>query len=403
MAQLLLLPPEILVNIIEWIPPSYLPALGSTCKIFHHLVIPRLYHSIYFNKFPHWTGSRQLPPHDEPSTISNLNSFLSSITESENLRSFVTIACFQWVFLNMAGTEPTENTISGILALLLPSLQSLRISALSLFKVIFGLNEFKFPSKVALTSLYLVFEEEVYFSLDFGVEWFSRNRMHCLFTLPSLRHLSIEGVADWHHVGSEPLESSKPKSRFSELKSLSCTATFPASNELTELLTWPKALEKFHYKICGGSTLLSPGKLIDALRPHRDSLHDLHVTGAPGEHGMDETTAEGIEDFPHLKRLSIPIDFLVMSGERSRLFNISLGKREIWEVLPQTLEVLKLEIPEGYEVGNERPCHSSRAYILGGVSEGPKDVMGMLREISHHTRTRYPNLRDVITFPAPRS
>lgn len=368
MRGLNVLPEEILEKIVHNVPHNSLPALGQCSRKFQRLIIPQLYRCVYFDGsnyacpnsnrrhplgiFCKWKRSLpiskpagELPPY-EPSHILKLGSFLRTISKSQYLRSFVAVAAFGW--FNTHGISTPEGRdlqrVTTILSYLLPSLQSVYISAVVPPATII-------PFELNLTSLAVTYD-------NFDGQHSAWVNLYKLFCIKALRHLTIDGMKSWDVWNMPPL-TFRSTSSMSNLTSLYLLRIQAAAIDifLTEVLTWPKALEKLHISsIPDPHQPFSIAHSINPLLSHRESLGEVHISiisnplcRIGGNDGHYDPAVS--RHLTALKRLHIPLEQLMITRSAMEWF---YGLDEwsnflamiLQDTIPPGLEQLTIECPQ---------------------------------------------------------
>ena len=415
-AQLSLLPVEVLALVMDWLPQKSLFALALCSSKFYHLVVPRLYCSVYFGKdnlsnierewrefrlrkhFVSWRKTSRKNMWLDPehlSQISNLHFFRRSIANSPLLRPYIVSLSLEWC---SDATPLVELEVAVILKLLGPSLRSLYLAPAT-----YEIMSSSYESLVSLAIRYRDLDWEEY---EPGVDY-----LYSLFTIPTLLHLSIEDFRSWDRF--QPVKSTTGKSRSSNVTSLSFPKTISDGNDLAKLLTWPRALKSFYIELAvdeewDGPVLavdeewygpmtqrLSPRRLIEALLPQKDYLRKIHITGREDNNNIDDTVDDRLRKFSSLRRLNIQIEFVFIAQQMRVFLDLYLGQRpqKIWELLPPGLEELQLEIPKDFRwvekiLPNGRPC----------LYETGQELANEICEIAQHKKTCYPSLQEVMVM-----
>lgn len=360
-----LFPEELLVKIIRNVPHNCLPALGQCSRKFQRLIVPQLYRCVYFdgnayacrttyypdplNAFCRWKGSlpvfqpadKELPSH-EPTQIFKLDSFLRIIQSSGYLRSQVTVAAFGW--FDPHGVAVPEGwdlqRVTIILSYLLPSLQSVYLSAIVPPATII-------PIELNLTSLALSYDK-------FDGQSFTIAGLHNLFCIKGLRHLTLDGIKTWDRWIA-PHRNFRNQDFESNLISLSLhNILAPVDVFLRDIMTWPKALEKFYISIVPDQRFTT----VDVIYPllnHRQSLTELDIRTIYDlpcnlrRNGGYSAPAKS-RDFYALKHLCIPLEHFII--ERLGMVqalgsdDLDFSAQILYDTIPPELEQLTIECPE---------------------------------------------------------
>lgn len=402
MQSLNVLPEELLEKIIQNIPHNSLPALGQCSRKFQRLIVPQLYRCVYFDgsnytcprsnrlgpldAFCKWKGSLPvskpagaLPPH-EPSQILKLGPFLRTISRSQQLRYLVTVAAFGWFDTHGISTPEGMDLqrVTSILSYLLPSLQSVYLSAVIPPATII-------PSELNLTSLAV-------FDNNFANQLFTSVSLYKLFCIKALNHLTIDGVKSWD-AWSMPLWMFHATNSSSNLNSLFLLRIRADALEvlLRDVLSWPKALEKLHISIIPDPQQpFSIAHLINPLLNQRKSLKELQISTV-SDPPCPDSGADGHFDpaesrhLTALKRLCIPLEHLM--GTRSAMERYygpdewsDFSEMTINDTIPPGLEQLTIECPQ--EMQDERSMFTQHLSFWW-------------ENIWKHV-AKYPNLKDTL-------
>lgn len=392
-------PEELLVKIIRNVPHNSLPALGRCSRKFQRLIVPQLYRCVYFNgnayacrttyypdpldAFCRWKRSlpvskpadKGLPSH-EPSQIFKLGCFLRTIQSSGYLRSQVAVAAFGWY--DPHGVAVPEGwdlqRVTTILSYLLPSLQSVYLSAIVPPTTII-------PFELNLTSLALSYDK-------FDGQSFTIEGLHNLFRIKGLRHLTLEGIKYWDRWIT-PRWNFRDQGFVSNLISLSLhNIKAPVDVFLRDIMTWPKALEKVYISIIPDQRF-STAHAIYPLLAHRQSLTELDIKTiydlpctVRGNGGYPEAAKSS--HLYALKRLCIPLEHFIITRlgmvRALGLDDLDFSAQILHDTIPPGLEQLTIECPE--ETDDElNPFHHQ-------LSLWQKDI--------RKHQGYYPNLKDVI-------
>lgn len=392
-------PEEILENIIRNIPHNSLPALGQCSRKFQRLIVPQLYRCVFFDGsnyeypdtnslrvFRKWKRSlpickrtdKYLPPY-EPSRIFKLGPFLRSISKSEYLRSLVEVAAFGWFNTNGMTVPKGRDLlrVTTILSYLLPSLQSVSLSAVVPQATII-------PFDLNLTSLSLFYD-------NFGGQSIRMQDLYNLFCIEALRHLTLDG-GKFRGIQNKPRWDFSPEDSVSNLTSLSIRRIYYISNILESIIGWPKALEKLDYNIVPDQHWwCSVGHLIYPALRQRESLKELYISTVSDPacpvrgDSLSYDPAEN-RSFNALKRLLVPLEHLIITS-LSMEWQVHLGlersdfpRLTLYDTIPPGLEELTIECPHETQDMQSRFAHE--------LSSWQKDIW------KYHAF--YPNLRNII-------
>lgn len=317
------LPEEIWADIVHYVSHEALPKLAVCSRTLHRLATMRLYCCVLGNNCwatcPGDLGSFQqstipiipgnpirtskpcseyYPPY-EPTYIHDLLRFCQTVKTSQNLRELIEVADlnlipfwqgYQW---DIPHSE---------LPCLLPSVRSLRLQT----------NGFPidFAPMRKLESLKYCFRQRTHMPeernsqgepYDLGPTY-----IHSIFSLPFLTSLTLTSTEGWDYDNGT---ARNLVAGISNVTRLALSFDGEPVSWLTEILSWPKALELLHveYKPDVSEELteaIDKGfrRVSAALCPHRESLKELIIirderdliVGAPPKAVQD--------DFPHLER-----------------------------------------------------------------------------------------------------
>lgn len=388
-------PEELLVKIIRNVPHNSLPAVGRCSRKFQRLIVPQLYRCVYFDgnayacrrtyypdpldAFCSWKGSlpvsqpadKDLPSH-EPTQIFKIDSFLRTIQSSGYLRSQVAVAAFGWY--DPHGIAVPEGwdlqRVTTILSYLLPSLQSVYLSAILPPVTII-------PFELNLTSLALSYDK-------FDHQNFKIAGLHDLFRIKGLRHLTLDGIKTWDRWIA-PRWNFRDQGFVSNVISLYLhNILAPVDVFLRDIMTWPKALEKVYISIVPDQRFTTANAIYPLLE-HRQSLtemdirmiHDLPCT-VRGNGGYFEPAKSN--HFHALKHLCIPLEhFKITRLEMVRAAgsdDLDFSAQILHDTIPPGLEQLTIECPE--ELDDEMSL----------------EMLLWQKNIKKYQRC-YPNLKDV--------
>ena len=404
MDRLSRLPEELTSDIVRQVAHQSLPTLASVSHQFHRLVMPRLYRCVYYDEIEGrdsyrvnsaihigTKGTTMIRPNrgDWPlcqsSRIFELDLFLRTINTCPETRSHIITAGF-----DLFGViKRTSAIVREIIDLLLPSLQILDVSPF-----IYNLEP---TIDKALKSLRTSYDFWTHVDL-------ARTYLLSLFQIPTLRNLFIENIPDWktfHTRGwclpQHPADRSR--SRTSNVTSLSFPIGMPFTDDLMEILSWPKALEVFELgPPAGGHGLIldslpSPRKLAEVLSLQQHSLRELYIADHQCKQTKtvsDDAALGDLHNFSALNRLCVLKHFLVISNEHTRPFTKDdLTRPQIWEILPPSIGELRLEIEP-----------DSRWYDTSNfpVADKARELATWLSELVKHKRTHSPNLQEIVVW-----
>jgi len=210
-----------------------------------------------------------------------------------------------------------------------------------------------FDTKFAITSnvtfLEIVYPDEELLNNNYNNSRYDvnlheglRDSVYSLFCIISLRYLSIKSARTWEaFILLSLIDSSRVGT--SNIVSLLLPNTVALSRDLTEILTWPKALRYFYHDIStnerrnyfqnyGSEQLASPNVFIEGLNTQRHVVVGLMYNNVEDCSGSDDTTfGTALREFVNLKRLALSRDCLFGDGE--------IGESQpLYETLPPNLE-----------------------------------------------------------------
>ena len=409
-------PEELTSQIVQQVAHESLPALASVSHQFHRLVIPRLYRCVYYDEMDEINerdtyrvtsaihiGTRDTTmtrpnsgdwPLCQSSKIFKLNLFLRTINTCPEIRSQITTVGFYMSGLingNFFVSDIMDLLIvSDIIDLLLSSLQILDVSPFS--------YNLKPTVDMALKSLRTCygFWTHQWCQDPAGIYLFS------LFQIPTLRNLFIENLPppwDTLRTHRPQYPADRSRSRTSNVTSLSLTVGMPFTDDLMEILSWPKALEVFELGRPPASldgpvldALPSPRKLAEVLSLQQHSLRELYVADHLCKETKtisDDATLGDLHNFVALNRLCVPKHYLVISEEHTRPFTKDdLTKPHIWEILPPSIGELRLEIRSDSRWYDTEPPFADKA----------RELATWLSGLVEHKSTHCPNLQEIVVW-----
>jgi hypothetical protein len=187
-----------------------------------------------------------------------------------------------------------------------------------------------FDTKFAITSnvtfLEIVYPDEDLLNDDYNDSRYDvdlheglRDSVYSIFSIPTLRHLSLKYARTWHAFNPlPPIDDSRAGT--SNVISLSLPGTVPLSRDLKEILTWPKALRHIYHENVpndsnffqnhGMEQITSPEVFIKGLHAQRYTIEELIYNNGVDCSSNDETTfGTALKEFVQLKRLAVTRDF----------------------------------------------------------------------------------------------
>ncbi|CAG8980452.1 hypothetical protein HYALB_00012043 [Hymenoscyphus albidus] len=285
-----------------------------------------------------------------------------------------------------------------------------------------------------ITSLHIL--QEYYPSLSEGLlNNGERNMIYDLCAVPEhLESVSIAGKRGWAEFGDEfrPLGNG-PDGRMEKTLGLTClslTNSSAPSDDLYELLTWPKALKSFHFEIdrldTDGSEYRYHNSEADKFMllefqmalydTHSDTLEELFVFGEDCIliYNIEDFTEVScypgqtldLHNFPRLKRLGLPVTWL--SSPKSLLRYHSgdeIHPLHMSQILPPNLEELQI----GFSGGRlneyiddifpfaKPPKVPTVSHVKTVYFPMPGELIQVLKGVCQG-RARYPKLREVVLW-----
>lgn len=381
------LPKEILDLITESIPRSSILNVCRACRTLQQVAVIQLYKDVYFRSMGQ-TGSYPEEPVDHPNELANmrirraqyssrindLSLFLRTIISSPSLRSLVFHATFEW---GHRFHHQFKMVITTTLSFISSQLKTLRYSS--------PFWDFSAPH-LPLTSIRTPYPDWSRSSDRLG-----REHAYALFMTPTLRkitflqHDTIEGFP------SGPFMS---MARSSNVESLFMLNLRQIYKDLLEVLTWPKALKSFYCEL--RETLygrpITIMQVKQALYVQRDSLEQIIISTCV--HQLDQTCigdfANSLHDFPVLKRLAIPMEYLLL-GHPTTENNIIATSPD--HLLPPNLEELHLDISEVALFPQFRLSSLDPDWV-----RDDSQVKSLMQEILIHKKEYFPCLRRILLW-----
>lgn len=164
-----------------------------------------------------------------------------------------------------------------------------------------------------------------------------------LFQIPSLHRIEIEAMAILCHL-IPPSCHQRGTSNVKEISFINCG---PLSEELTELLLWPKDLQTLDFDV-RHDDLIETNKIIQTLTPLRHSLQDLTITYEEGEGDGLPYPQPAFRGFSKLRKLEIPFLLLMQYSNSSHNHNTAVTL-PLHGHLPSTLEDLRILLPPSFK------------------------------------------------------
>jgi hypothetical protein len=131
-------------------------------------------------------------------------------------------------------------------------------------------------------------------------------------------------------------------------------------------------------------------------------LEEIFIEGVWQFAGRDYSTLGPLHEFSTLKRLGAAVDYLCSWIRNQEEDDFDETAPDIYEVLPNTLEELQLEVYSNFswsvrpDPRNRRRTNYSKTHPH--LTATGDDLRERLLEIAHHKDERYPNLKTVAVF-----
>ncbi|CAG8951372.1 hypothetical protein HYFRA_00007284 [Hymenoscyphus fraxineus] len=450
-----LFPPELLRHILKKSSPRTLPQAALVCRRWNIIATPFLYRYVYYSSqsdipiqavdgrtdkkfaFPDWSspnrqsiGSYDRQERQNAFAIVNYESFLRTMEESEKLRALVKGVSVFW-----------KPSIRGcrLMEVLRSSNLNIHVSVAELLDHDPDADPDEDPENcIQKNIISFHIPQWYYFALsdELRVGGGERNMIYDLCAVPQhLESVSIAGKREWAQFEDDivPLGDG-PDGEMEKtlgLTSLSLTNSTAPSDDLYELLTWPKALRSFHFEIdrldADGSKYMNHNREVDNFMllefqmalyaTHSDTLEELFIFGE------DCIISDDIEDFtdcfysgqtldlhnfPRLKRLGLPVTWL--SPPESLLRHQKPSDDDIHplrmsQILPPNLEELQIGFPGGrlneyiddifpFAKTPDIPTVSHEQTVYFPM---PGELIQVLKGVCQG-RARYPKLREVVLW-----
>lgn len=223
-------------------------------------------------------------------------------------------------------------------------------------------------------------------------------KLLAFFQIPSLRYVILDSMLRPNCV--VPEKCRKPRtSNVTELEFVKCG---PISKEISDLLSWPRDLQKLCFSVAMADGLnryaydsgsFSMAGILDALSPLEDSLQDLSIiiTDYAGSMPDEPLQDKAFQSFKKLKRLHIPLELLfefLDDDYPSPPYNValSLGTR-----LPYCLQELV------FDVDPDLPWITDHDVEIEALvpSNQAKELFEWLLTLAEYKSRCFPNLKKV--------
>lgn len=382
------LPKEMLGNIVELLPQSSLLDVCLACRSLYKAAVVKLYNHVYFSDrmtfgIPGLDVDRSDAVEDiilkraqSSSRIKNLSLFLRTIMVSPSLRSLVCHATFD---LTKNDCESTSQGVRTMLSLIGRQLQTLHYST--------GYWDFGAP-QLPLTSIQTKYPGWKRSGNEYGM-----SHAYALFMTPTLRHVSfqLDNVAEEFFQPGDSFAVSNS----SNVESLSLNNLGRISNDLGEMMTWPKTLKSFYCELRIGldglpsATVPQLSRLLSFRQKSLEQVIISHVSGWNAD--FHSTFGKEFREFPMLKRLELPREYLSAGGTYCDSEQIA---DSLDLVLPPNLEELQLDISKD---ATSITFESNLPFLEDSSSEDLK-ITKMMQHIAIRKQALYPSLRRVVLW-----
>lgn len=364
-------------------------------NLYNNVKLSTVYHTIHFlhPDAKVYSEHKWLFDESHSTAIHDIVKFARTIEGSEDLRSLVSKASFQWGSSIDAVTKPE---VLKILKLIGSSLQTLHYAP----------AEWDFE----IHKLYQVSSVNMPYPASSRRD-ISTEEVYSLFSVPTLRQITLHHCKNllkpqiYAYTRCEPRpwpDQSKAKTSNVEYLSIQDTSSIEY-DDLEQILVWPKGLKVFECTFGTGTleeewSCPDPSTLINILRPQHQSLEQLSVDF------YSRTTASGtfgtsLRDFPALRRISMARNFLaridkdswyVSSSGHDTNDYLNWDFKELYLALPQALEELILNVDVDVDDArwdNELLKPQFREWI---------------RDVLMHKQEMYPSLKRVVLWESCR-
>ncbi|KAL2066080.1 hypothetical protein VTL71DRAFT_2151 [Oculimacula yallundae] len=376
------LPEEIQEHIIRCVPSADLLSVMLTSRTFFRLAHRYLYQHVHYREDNSWTPSEtdvnslrtcswapDITPGGQSTQIVHPWKFLRSIEQNRLLASFVEDTSFSIT------TNMFEKLFKKYLDLVRPRTTSLTLTDYRPF--------LKFGLMATVTNLDVMYPPETMLKTWQQSSVPSnrlRERIHILFSYPSVRHLTLRDARCWNAFSTDVQTSAMVKS--SNIVSLFLPNTVATDVDLAEILTWPKALKYYtheneeryrqFFQTGGDGRITSAKYFLESISVQRESLEVVLYNHGTDCCGDDCTYFDPnlLRGFTNLKYLSVP---------RTCFVNEVGHPNPIYMSLPPNLEVLCLD-QDGY---------------LGDFQFEAR-LKAWLQEILEHKAAMFPYLNSII-------
>lgn len=375
-----LLPPEVWAQIAENCSPKTLKALSLVCSSSFNEARTRLYHNVQFCE-----GRHQSSPWEtaERTQIRDLTLFCQTLRTRSGWRNAVQEVRLEWsngvkdAFCDLPESPETEaqlqlNDLVRDTAKLLSQSYNLRFLLLSLphigSTVPFHVNRID-SLKIPITGC----KHE---TTDPGFATLLK-----LFQIPLLHRIELDSMLRLCCI--VPQSCRQPGT--SDVKEIKFIESGPISEELINLLRWPKDLQSLEFDVAysvSGRAWAEPnaritsGKMIKTLSPFKHSIQNLHIWFREMKPGPYQGGA--FQAFSKLRRLYVPRDLLMQwSDDYVSRPNHNIAP-PIHTQLPESLQQLHIEVGSEFwwriweedEPPDEPPLYARELVaLLSGLAE----------------------------------
>ncbi|KAF1356339.1 hypothetical protein BDV97DRAFT_341576 [Delphinella strobiligena] len=340
-----LLPPEVWARIAEDCSPKTLKALSLVCRSCSNEARRRLYHSVQFCEGRHWSSPTETP---ERTRILDLALFYQSLGTWKGWRTAVQEVRLEWsngvkdAFRDLPASPETEaqlrlNDLVRDTANLVSQSSKLRFLHLSLphihSSVPFHVDRID-SLKIPITGC----EHE---TNDPGFATLLK-----LFQIPLLHRIELDSMLRLCCV--VPQSCRQPgTSDVKEIKFIECG---PISEELIDLLRWPKDLQSLEFDVAypvserawaEPNAHITSENTINTLSPFKHSIQNLQIWSWEMKPGPYQGGA--FQAFSKLRRLRVPRDLFIQLSDDSRNADLDLDVAPaIHTQLPESLQELHI-------------------------------------------------------------
>lgn len=324
---------------------------------------------------------------DHSTDINELPKIVRTLESSKHLRSLVSGASFHWSRRNNATTRQEVLDTLGLIGTSIrrlhyapagwdPNIHNLPVTSVST----------PYPASSRLDDT-------------------ARKSIYSLFSVPTLRHLTLYGFQDVFVGGysysdlRHLADHLKGREKTSNVEFLSIQDTASDQFEdLREIMRWPKALKGFEC-IFGLKEAYSEeypwdtSILVRVLQPQHASLEQISADFRDRE-STAGTLGTSLSNFPKLKRLSVPRRFLVrLDGDPVYYIGdgcdendyLDVGMSDLHLTLPPALEELVLNIDGDVK------------WLEKGERPHP-DFKELIKKVAMHKQELYPSLKRMVLW-----